>query len=723
MNRFLQICLIGIALLLWFCCEDREHTNPVDSNVDIIAPANLQLSQQNIHTVLLSWSFSGDKYEGFVIDRKVGSDSMQIAYDTVACGIHSYIDTSAIPTESHTYRICAYADENRSSSISKDITLVFPVPENLQLAQLSDTTVALQWQDKSDGEDGFIINRKKDSGTWENEIWKTTATTWTDSTVSPGSAYSYQVKAYKGTKTTTAVEAQYQNVFQAPSILSATAIDDQSLQLNWTDNCGYESGFRIERNDGSGFIQVGEVSADIKTHTDTELSYGQSYTYRVKAFTANNESDYSNESNSIKMIIPAPTTLTATQIDDQSLLLFWTKNCDFESGYRIERNDGGSFIQIEEVNADVTTYTDLGLTYGQSYSYRVKAFTTNNESCYSNLSNSVEMIILSPTNLTATIINDETAQLTWEDNCTFETGYTVERKEESGTFTEIADLSANTENYTDEGLILGGKFYLYRVAAYTLQNISDYSNEVEIGIALEGFVFVSGSTFTMGDVWGDGANDETPTHEVTVSSFFISKYEVTQELYQSVMGNNPSYFTGDIYKPVELVSWYDAVEFCNALSTQKGLTPCYTINGDNTTCDWDANGYRLPTEAEWEYAARSGGRDDRKYSGTNTESNLGDYAYYDLNSGGQTHRAGDKQPNDLGIYDMSGNVFEWCWDWAGSYSSSSQTNPTGPSSGSDRIIRGGNWSFIANHCRVANRNYHDPSIGRSHRGFRILRTP
>ncbi|MCK4716648.1 MAG: fibronectin type III domain-containing protein, partial [Candidatus Marinimicrobia bacterium] len=193
MKRIISIISL---LILINTCENLERKNPVDSNVDIIAPTNLQLSQQNIYTVLLSWSFSGDKYDGFIIDRKIGSDSWQIAYDTVTCEIRSYTDTSAVPTESHNYRIYAYADENQSSAISKDITLIFPAPENLQLTQLSDTTVALQWQDKSDGEDGFIINRKKGSGSWETEIKKTTTTTWMDSTVSPGSTYSYQVKAF-----------------------------------------------------------------------------------------------------------------------------------------------------------------------------------------------------------------------------------------------------------------------------------------------------------------------------------------------------------------------------------------------------------------------------------------------------------------------------------------------------------------------------------------------
>jgi len=157
--------------------------------------------------------------------------------------------------------------------------------------------------------------------------------------------------------------------------------------------------------------------------------------------------------------------------------LTWIDNCGYESGYRIERDDGGGFTQIAEVNADVTTYTDEGLTYGQSYYYRVKAYTDQNESAYSNESDVIEIIISAPTNLTATIIDEQSVQLTWEDKCTFETGYKIERKEEGEVYSEITDLSANVEDYTDEGLTFGVN-YTYRIQAYTNSNLSEYSEEV-----------------------------------------------------------------------------------------------------------------------------------------------------------------------------------------------------------------------------------------------------
>ena len=190
---------------------------------------------------------------------------------------------------------------------------------------------------------------------------------------------------------------------------------------------------------------------------------------------------------------------------------------------------------------------------------------------------------------------------------------------------------------------------------------------------INNMVFVKGGTFTMGataEQIGYG-NNETPAHQVTLSDYFIGKTEVTQELWYAVMGNNPSYFTRSSRNPVEQVSWHDCQSFIQKLNQLTGLR------------------FRLPTEAEWEYAARGGNKSKGyKYSGSN---NIGDVAWCYDNSSETTHEVGTKAPNELGLYDMSGNVWEWCSDWYGRYSSSAQSNPTGPSSGSFRVFRGGSW--------------------------------
>ena len=214
-------------------------------------------------------------------------------------------------------------------------------------------------------------------------------------------------------------------------------------------------------------------------------------------------------------------------------------------------------------------------------------------------------------------------------------------------------------------------------------------------------VAVEGGTFTMGATEEQGSDvydDEKPTHQVTLSSYYIGKTEVTQELWQAVMGSNPSNFSGTNL-PVERVSWNDCHTFVTKLNA---------LTGKN---------FRLPTEAEWEYAARGGNkRKGYKYSGSNT---IDDVAWYDSNSSSKTHPVATKAPNELGIYDMSGNVYEWCSDWYGSYSSSAQTNPTGPTSGSLRVGRGGSWHTDARYCRVSYRNYHLPVNSKYYLGLRL----
>ncbi|MDR2476786.1 MAG: formylglycine-generating enzyme family protein [Treponema sp.] len=226
---------------------------------------------------------------------------------------------------------------------------------------------------------------------------------------------------------------------------------------------------------------------------------------------------------------------------------------------------------------------------------------------------------------------------------------------------------------------------------------------------------VEGGTFNMGSDCGE--SNEQPVHKVTVKGFYMGKYEVMQKEWAEVMGSSPSYFKGDDL-PVENVSWMDAIEYCDKRSQKEGLKPCYQSGGGVITCDWSANGYRLPTEAEWEYAAKGGGRDIQEYEYSGG-SNADTVAWY---SGNTTHPVGTKAANSLGIYDLSGNVCEWCWDWYGAYSSGTQTDPTGAASGTYRVVRSGSWYYVARFVRSAVRDYFAPSFRNNNLGFRLVRS-
>ena len=294
-------------------------------------------------------------------------------------------------------------------------------------------------------------------------------------------------------------------------------------------------------------------------------------------------------------------------------------------------------------------------------------------------------------------------------------------------------------------------------ASATVKKVVEECAECGYTQEVAGFVYIPAGTFQMGSTAGYA--DEKPAHDVTISKgYFMGRHEVTQQLYLAVMkewgGRQPSstYGEGDDY-PAYYVSWYDAVVYCNRRSIAEVLTPCYAIGGETdpskwggdgtvptssdstweVTCNWEANGYRLPTEAEWEYAARAG--DDttnaRTWSGTDTETKLKEYAWYTENSGNEagkekkTHQVGTLAPNAWGLHDMSGNVWEWCWDWYGDYSTESDTNPTGPADGSSsagRVNRGGCWYDDAGQCKVSSRNCSDPNYRGTSLGFRLVRS-
>ena len=260
-------------------------------------------------------------------------------------------------------------------------------------------------------------------------------------------------------------------------------------------------------------------------------------------------------------------------------------------------------------------------------------------------------------------------------------------------------------------------------------------------------VLISAGTFTMGE--------SSAAHSVTLSKgFYMGQYEVTQEQYQAVMSGNvnglsasPSFFTSSpaseevqAKRPVEMVSWYDVLVFCNRLNMLAGLTPVYSIGGKTDPAEWcevptstehanyaawtaaamnqNASGYRLPTEAEWEYACRAETTTTYSFG----DSINGDYAWYSGNSNFRTHEVGKKLQNAWGLYDMHGNVAEWCWDWYGNYASGAVADPTGPAAGAGHVTRGGSWNDLATQLRSAYRGVSTPDFRNSPIGFRLVRS-
>ena len=285
------------------------------------------------------------------------------------------------------------------------------------------------------------------------------------------------------------------------------------------------------------------------------------------------------------------------------------------------------------------------------------------------------------------------------------------------------------------------KKILFTLLAFIALNSTSFAQK-----ATEDFVLVKGGQFQMGyPIYGDDDPDTDegaffyPEHPVVVNSFYMCKHEVTQGEYKAIMQKNPSKFAGNDNCPVENVSWFDAVEYCNRRSEREGLNPCYSKNGNSYKCNFSANGYRLPTEAEWEYEARGINKNstDLDFSGANIPNLYSLYAFpfeefvwYSSNSENATHEVMKKLPNELGIFDMTGNVWEWCWDWHNenidffTYRKKiTLQNPTGPAVGKKKVLRGS--SYVDDNPSSFEICFHraDPpeSEGR-YLGFRVVRS-
>jgi formylglycine-generating enzyme required for sulfatase activity len=270
----------------------------------------------------------------------------------------------------------------------------------------------------------------------------------------------------------------------------------------------------------------------------------------------------------------------------------------------------------------------------------------------------------------------------------------------------VTITGADIEPFARSGIPLrDGESYRFVVT-----RISESVHDVA-GIAL---VTVPAGSFRMGE---EGVAE--PVREVSVSAFEMGVYEITQGRYRAATGMNPARFDGEDALPVERVTWWDAIAFCNALSAEAGLQPCY----DDSTgeCDFTRDGFRLPTEAEWEYACRAG--TITSYSSGDTEADRARAGWFGDTSGGKPHAVGGKAPNAWGLYDLPGNVWEWCHDRYGDYSPGDLADPSGAHEGRSRVIRGGGWGSADRlHGRSAFRYDYYPEDGDGYIGFRVVRS-
>jgi formylglycine-generating enzyme required for sulfatase activity len=587
-------------------------------------------------------------------------------------------------------------------------------------------------------------------------------TSFTDTGLDAGTVLYYRIYLFRGLNNGVASNEIKDSTLVSNPVnkdivtLAVSKKTKTSITLSWTQCAGADFvAYKLFRSDTAGVTEFSTPVAIISnraatSYTDSGLIAGTILYYRIYQFRGLSAGAASNQIKDSTLspdsVAPGDVVLAVTTRTKTSITLSWTqsKNADFVA-YKLFKSDTAGVtdlsIPVVTITSRVTTsYIDTGLKSASTVYYRIYNFEGLNAGVPSNQVRDSTLspdsvtpgdIVLAASNRTKTSITLSWTQSTSADFA----AYKIFRSTSAG----VSDLSTPvatitdylTSFYIDEGLD-SSVFYYYRVYNFAGLSAGVASNEVK-GLTLSpernGMVYIGPGTFMMGSAKGNA--DEQPMHQVVLTKgFWLDKTEVTQSDYQTIMGVNPSHYSTVVNGPVENMTWFDAVLYCNKRSKRDGLDTVYSytsvtgIPGDSCSflgsllINLTKSGYRLPTEAEWEFACR-GGTTTEYYWGNDSVAIAG-YAWYYGNSGGGTHAVATKLPNVYGLNDMTGNVWEWCNDWYGTYGSAAQIDPTGALSSLNRVCRGGSWGYAATGLRSAERDKNGPASTVINLGFRVV---
>jgi uncharacterized protein (TIGR02145 family) len=356
-----------------------------------------------------------------------------------------------------------------------DPSFTLKAPTLITAQAISDIRIDLTWQNNEEYTKEFAIQRKSGSESFSSiAVVSTGLLSFSDTTCLLGVSYSYVVIAkVESNQSAQSNVMSALTSFPAPSDMAITRIHDLENEIQWSDNCNFEIGYRLERDSGLGFELLAELGADITQFKDSDLNYDTDYSYRVVAYTYANVSNWA-VSDLVSISYPAPSNINISPLNDSQLQIHWTDNTNDEDGFRIERDSGGGFEQIAVMDPNVVDLIDSGLNYSTSYVYRISGYVANSSSNWLT-SSPASTIFPAPSSLSGSVINDSEIELNWVDNCGFEMGYRIERDSDNG-YIHVGEVNSDVTQYIDHDLVYGID-YTYRVKAFSELNESNNSNE------------------------------------------------------------------------------------------------------------------------------------------------------------------------------------------------------------------------------------------------------